>query len=667
MPSRGKTIRTRVRLRRSDVWRTVLTDTAPFEVPIIFSNDGFYKNLCEYESKSDTLKKLMDAMILSGQRTTAPWRYNIVRDAEGIRTLSLLHPRGQADLARFYDNYHQLICEYGQKSPFSIRKPTEIGSSFYFASDFSEENKYKGMSVDINQIDRLLRNPASYFSYEGYDRLFRFFESAEHISLESRFKFQLFLDVNRCFDSIYTHSISWAVKEKKIAKEHRRAHTFGNLFDRTMQRLNDDETSGICIGPETSRIFAEIILAKADEKALTQLRDRDKLVHGKDFECRRYVDNYYIFSNSETILTTVQHAVADALMEYKLYLNEGKTERHERPFYSPKSLAIDTVKISIQKLWERTLDGADQAKLEFPRRIIKHRSLFSWFTREVKAACFSAGVGYGTVANYVISAVKRKLVKLADTYDSAIQVDLARCNLLYYRQLMVILLDIGFYFFTLHPTVASSLRLSHAIIRVGQHLEKHDEEGLDIAKELVFRWTVQLMQAPAIFDLRGRSSVMPVEILNVLVSVQQLGVDGELAKQLLETTQIDDGQGWYFQVIVIIYVCGRHAALREKKEKTFRRAFDRLVSAPELSRDSELVHLLLDLLACSFVEASEREKLLKAVWPALKRDHNGLGNIGGRMAVEVVSEIERQHWFVRWEGVDLLNMIEKKELSAVYS
>ncbi len=40
-----KAQRTKVRLSRSDVYRTVLTDTIPFEVPIIFSNDGFYKNL----------------------------------------------------------------------------------------------------------------------------------------------------------------------------------------------------------------------------------------------------------------------------------------------------------------------------------------------------------------------------------------------------------------------------------------------------------------------------------------------------------------------------------------------------------------------------------------------------------------------------------------------
>ena len=143
MPRRAKRNRARIRLNHSDVWRTLLTDTAPFEVPIIFSNDDFYKNLSEYESRSLALKKLINALVLSSRKFTIPWRYNIVRDTEGVRTLSLLHPSGQVELARFYNHYDQLICEYGQKSPFSIRKPTKIGASFFSQSAFSEKTNIK--------------------------------------------------------------------------------------------------------------------------------------------------------------------------------------------------------------------------------------------------------------------------------------------------------------------------------------------------------------------------------------------------------------------------------------------------------------------------------------------------------------------------------------------
>ena len=667
MPKRAKGNRTRIRLKRSDVWRTLLTDTAPFEVPIIFSNDGFYKNLSEYESKSTALKKLIDALVLSSRKFTIPWRYNIVRDTEGVRTLSLLHPCGQVELARFYKRYDQLICEYGRRSPFSIRKPTKIGASFFFQSASSDKNKYKHTSVDVDQIDHLLRNPASYFSYERYDRLYRFFMSNEHITLEKRFKYQLSLDVSKCFDSIYTHSIAWAVKDKKIAKDHTRAHSFGNQFDITMQRLNHNETSGICIGPEASRIFAEIILAQVDERALERLVNASGLTHRMDFECRRYVDNYYVFANSEAVLSKVQQEIADALREYKLHLNESKTERHERPFYSPKSLVIDNVNLSIQKLWDRAMDNTSPSGFTFPRRIVRHGALFGAFTREVKAACFAAGVGYDAVANYVIGAIRSKAVELADTYGEAKKADDGRCELLHYRQSILLLLDIGFYFFTLHPTVASSLRLSHAIVRAGQHLNEHDEEGFGIVKEFAFRWTTQLAQSPTVSNLQQNSSVVPVELLNILVSLQQFSVDGELAKEVMDLSRLENGEDWYFQVVVIIYICGRQDILRDQKDRVFLRARERLLAASEMSKDSELTHLFLDLLACPFIDTKDRVRLLIDVWPVLKRDHNDLGNINNKRAGQLVSEIESMHWFVRWEGFDLLNMIEKKELSSVYA
>ena len=124
------------------------------------------------------------------------------------------------------------------------------------------------------------------------------------------------------------------------------------------------------------------------------------------------------------------------------------------------------------------MDNSSPSGFTFPRRIRSHRAVFGAFTREVKSACFAAGVGYDAVANYVIGAIRRKAVELADSYGDAKRADDGLFELLHYRQSMLLLLDIGFYFFTLHPTVASSLRLSHAIVRAGQHLKENDEEGI---------------------------------------------------------------------------------------------------------------------------------------------------------------------------------------------
>lgn len=330
---------------------------------------------------------------------------------------------------------------------------------------------------------------------------------------------------------------------------------------------------------------------------------------------------------------------------------------------------IDRVDTSIQNLWEGTLEVKHLSgkKFELPRKIYKYRSLFGRFTREVKAACYSSGMGYDAVANYVIGAVRRKIVDLADTYDEASKQSDSSFQPLHYRQLFILLLDIGYYFFTLHPTVASSLRLSLAIVRVGQHLREHDSEGYVIAKEATLRWTSILARSPSFSNLYEKRGIIPVEFLNILLSLQEYSGDGSLEAELLERANLKDGDCDYFHLVVRLFIFRNQPEFSHRRQKIFEEARKKILSARQFYRDSELVHLLLDVLACPHIDVSARSQLLQEVWPKLKEHHSGIGDISKAVSVSLVQEIQQQHWFVRWENIDLLNMIEKKELSAVYA
>lgn len=68
-------------------------------------------------------------------------------------------------------------------------------------------------------------------------------------------------DITRYYPSIYTHSLPWACYGKENVKK-RRHHYEGSLADRLDQLVrsaNRNQTVGIPVGPETSRILAEII------------------------------------------------------------------------------------------------------------------------------------------------------------------------------------------------------------------------------------------------------------------------------------------------------------------------------------------------------------------------------------------------------------------------
>lgn len=668
MPSKRNS---RVNLNRADKWRVVLTDTSPFEVPIVMSNDGFYKNLHGLSKKSPQFQKMIYSLLLEddGKRYTVPLRYNVVKDSRSVRTLSLLHPKGQVILAEFYQKYEELICEYSGRGPFSIRAPKKVGSSFFVPSSVQDKNQYKNATVDTAELDRLVRNPASYFAYSGFERLYKFFSSTDHTRLEKKFRYLLSLDISKCFDSIYTHSMAWATKSKEEAKENTFALSFGNQFDKVMQRLNHNETSGICIGPEASRIFAEIILAKVDQNARRNLEEKNPSIRdGVDYECRRYVDNYYIFSNDPITAEHVEHELSIALRQYNLHLNTGKRELDKRPFYSKKSLVIDEINRSLGTYWQKLFETVDLpangSKALLPKYIYKYRSLFGKFTREIKAACFASELGYDAVANYILGAVRRKAIDIADGYIDLAALEDTPVVDRDYRQMFFFLLDVGFYFFTLHPTVASSLRLSHTIVRTAEHLKEHDPEGFEILKEASLRWASELARAPSFEGLLSKSSVIPIEILNILVSLQQFGGDGQLEHELISIAKLDRKSQGYFELVVKLFIYGDRPEFTQQKNEVWNLICKRVSSEKYLNRDSETVHLFLDSLACPHIDRTERARLLRASWSTIGEN---LGNISIADAEALVDEVAQQHWFVRWDGVDLSNMIEKKELSSVYA
>ena len=74
-----------------------------------------------------------------------------------------------------------------------------------------------------------------------------------------------------------------------------------------MQHTNYNETNGIVVGPEISRIFAEIILQAVDLAILRQLKDKGYTL-GRDYEIRRYVDDSYVYTNSRKVLDDIYNA-----------------------------------------------------------------------------------------------------------------------------------------------------------------------------------------------------------------------------------------------------------------------------------------------------------------------------------------------------------------------
>ncbi|QTO00445.1 RNA-directed DNA polymerase [Brucella sp. 458] len=645
-------------LRKSDFLRGLLTDTAPYELPVIISNDGFYRNLAEIDTASITLQELIRAFVVNGeQHYTVPYRFNISKDQESRRQLSLIHPKAQYKIAEFYNKYDTLICYYCSLSSASIRRPAKVGSTFFFRSAKDRANQYKGSKVDTTDVEMFIRNPASFFSYAGVDRLHKFFSSSDFMRLEKKYPMMRLADISKCFSSIYTHSVSWAVKSPQHSKDNHSAASFGNDFDKLMQKMNFNETNGICIGPEVSRVFAEVILSAVDVEIVRRAQQRG-LKNGREFEYRRYVDDFIIFSNEESTASTVTGIIEDCLAAYNLHLNEAKTTDFSRPFLTPKSHIVDVAKRRLNIFFEGVIDTSRPGLL-VPKKIYRPDAVVKSLIASIKSGCFEEHVGYDLVANYVISSLIKRIEALISGFDEAISHH--GIDPVLYPSLMIRLMEAVFFFYTVSPTVPSSYNVSRAVILLWRFLsEKMPEEMLSASGQLQ-RWVGQLIRQHTFSGHLSRHKKVPVEFLNIILAASDVQGANHLDEMVLRKSIFSADREDYFSLVCMLYYIkndANYASLRMETEQCILRLLDGCSKVTKCSHDA---HLTLDAICCPYLSSDARKKILADFRAAVGQP----ARTDPELEADIL-EMENKPWFVQWEKVDILRMVTKKELSAVY-
>lgn len=163
--------------------------------------------------------------------------------------------------------------------------------------------------------------------FDDAERALKRFRTLEQLPREraKRFASQRYLlksDIMRFFPSIYTHSIPWALHTKSVAKARRNDQSLlGNQLDKLLRNAQDQQTTGIPIGPDTSHVIAELLLATVDE----QLEARSRL---NGF---RYVDDYELGFSKRADAEVCGNELQSILSEYELELSAPKTRIVELP------------------------------------------------------------------------------------------------------------------------------------------------------------------------------------------------------------------------------------------------------------------------------------------------------------------------------------------------
>lgn len=713
--------------------RVLFSDVLPYECPIIFSNRYLYRFLAKYlwvgeKQKIDNItwnalkqsKRLNEkdasafAALLFGcyeqgepisdlkHKNNAlfyPYHFNIAHKANKNRTLSIIHPYNQWQVVDFYEQYKYSILYLCNQSKYSLRKPHKVAQYFYYRDRL--HRKLLGHQSDkVELFFNEYENLKTYFSYKKYSNIYKFYEDYRYQRAEKKFKHLIKFDLQSCFDSIYTHTISWATaggadKVKLLPGYH--GSWVGDAFDNLMQSVNARETNGIVIGPEFSRIFAEIILQYIDQKVEQELL-KEKLCQKSNYECYRYVDDYFLFYNDEKDRNHFMESLTKWLKEFKLQISPSKTEEFGRPFITKVTIAKQRIEhlfsdIFSTPLWEEVEsnldvekeDDAEDENSDKDREILdKKFNIYLPANRvntQIKAIVRECEIEYRDIANYLLEKMSQRLDAFLNRYEMGFkkyerlmskekankdEVELLAQGV--QRKLtsfLVSLIDVVFFVFNSNRQVNTTLKLQKIINTIVIYAKRHGDFKTNpevrfqtISKDIIFK-KIQDEIALVLATTDSHRNTLH-ESLYLLILAKELGsaylFTPEVIQSFIKNSEL---QYNLFACIILMYYYANHKcynkqkiALKDEIMKKYR-----LVAEVERKRNSELTILTADMMTCPFVDDVYKLKLLTLMGITEMKVH--------RMILRFAKK--QKYIFTRWTMFNLNKELQAKISQEVYS
>lgn len=672
--------------------RVILSDVLPFEVPVTFSNRHLYsyllsckikiegEKICIAKRNTDVNQAIVKLLFginkarpfdnqgkvnfKKDDRDSIPFGYKILHKENDFRELTVIHPKNQLTIIDFYDTYRDLILYYSSISSFSIRKPHRIAKYTYFKDQLHLEKLAELNDEIVEQNDLEYENLKTFFVYKKYSNIHKFYESYQYHRCEKKFNHLFKFDISKCFDSIYTHSLSWALFDKEIVKKNLVSSktTFGGVFDTLMQNLNYNETNGIVIGPEFSRIFAELILQRIDDKAKKEL-ERDNLISKKDFEIFRYVDDYFVFYNENAVIDKILNTFRLGLRDFNLYLNEAKTKKYDKPIITEITIAKqrinellnDSIRYHIEDVLCEDDELVGQVKKTTGKIYINSNHLITKF----KAIIFECRIDYKDILNYTFAIIERKLRSVIKIYFKITPEKNTEKDFI---KSLLEMFDFTFFLYSVSPRVNTTIKLCRILRLATSTLDLKDKFSIDF-KHLVLKKIYDNI----LFILHKNKSIKhtQVETLYLLIALGELGNKYWLTEDVLASylgikkiaTSVFDSEVElnYFSIVVSLFYMKDKHRYNNLRYFVLEKALEKFTRVdPEFRlKSAELIFLLFDLLAYPYVDIMH-----------IKLKILDLYDVDANLQKGVINA--RNTWFTTWTDFDFGKELDAKQSQEVY-
>ena len=359
----------------------------PENLPPSFSTD----RIADYFRENPTKDYFTDISNRPCQVAT----YSSSKRGISRRVFSVIHPSTAHDLAQFVSEHWKDLEEFYSKSKFSLSVP-----------DYIEETERALVISSFRTVQQ-----------EKYSRL-------------SPFRFIVTTDIARFYHSIYTHSIPWAYHGKDKAKSNLRQRRSARLsFDKVdaiIRNGQDGQSIGIPVGPDVSRVFAELIGIAIDNEFRKRFGD---------VECAvlRYIDDIWIGVNSHADAEKALACYQSAIREFELDINESKTGIYSKDFRFLDSRPVgiaeeleqasdplwgksskDKVRAVLESSFSMAVKHNDDGILKYTLRCIDNQSVSDTNWEVVEPFLKRVSIHYGHTIDYVVRILVYRYLKWGD-------------------------------------------------------------------------------------------------------------------------------------------------------------------------------------------------------------------------------------------------------------
>lgn len=665
-------------------YRVLVSDVLPYERPLFFTNRFFARFLKYYgvvckdgrliatRHQSEGLDEMLRIIGgISGDNRKA-YQYAISKDGrEGGRLLTIIHPYHQVQMVEFYERNKMLLVDFCNRSHFSLRYPYKVATS---------QKRPKGFLRYLSDDTKKYHSEESikhYFAYKHYHNINGFYDDYRFLRAEKKFSMMFKSDIEHCFGSIKPETLSQAMFEAPMDKC--RGSMAEEFFLLNQSYLGMEK--GIVIGPEFSRLYAEIILQRVD-------RDTEKILDEKgkkrfrDYAFYRYVDDGFLFCNDKETSDLFYAVYDQCLSQYGLKRKESGNDASKSKVYDHRPFLenITAGKLALIELVDRHFENRLDTFKGFKKIQRGHYDTptaldYKSFVRSVRAIMGAYNLKYKDVMSYLLGCIQKRLGVLLFEFNTLYKqysyatltnnitsqgVEIKQRYEREFSDFLANLAEALFYLYQSDARMSTSVKTVSIISQLqcfvrGKYKFSDDTWSEKFRQRIVLSFDAKITELTRrlFLDMPDDPTIL-MEHLNILELQKCMASSAQLHPAIL-TDRFMHNENWHFFIIFellhFIRRDGRYQPLLEVLYEQIRQRIERLSIAGE--SDTESVLTFLEAMCCPWIPIERKESFLGIIKNINKANVTAFAH-------------QQKDLFVRWRNYDVLEEVQHINNTEVY-